>query len=211
MLVLVISMLVLFNTKKIFQYIQRLKRLRQLPKFPAPFRYFSGHYKSLPKDSSNLFRFFEKNVIIAAGEFKQKITVLWIGPLTEIFLLHPDAAEVFLKTSKHLTKGKKYKFIRPWLKEGLVLSSGQKWYNRRKMITPTFHHDILKTFSNAMNKHSNNFINELISEISNDVGGQKFDIRQNIKLCTLKIIFETAMGGVEEAEKSLKYFEAVHR
>ena len=45
-----------------------------------------------------------------------------------------------------------YKFGRPWLGDGLLLSSGPKWSRNRKLLTPAFHFDILKPYLTVDNE-----------------------------------------------------------
>jgi hypothetical protein len=41
-----------------------------------------------------------------------------------------------------------YKCLQPWLGDGLLLSSGDKWTLRRKQLTPAFHHS--STLNNSI-------------------------------------------------------------
>ena len=53
--------------------------------------------------------------------------------------------------------------MRDWLGDGLLLSAGQKWHTRRKLLTPSFHFDVLKSYHDTFNKTTNIFI-ECIKE-----------------------------------------------
>ena len=51
-----------------------------------------------------------------------------------------------------------YRYLRDWLGDGLVLSAGQKWHTRRKLLTPSFHFETLKSYHETFNKTTNVFI-----------------------------------------------------
>ena len=67
----------------------------------------------------------------------------------------------------------------------LFFSHGEKWHQRRKIITPTFHFDILKEFLIVMNEKVDIMVNNL-EKFANS--NEKIDIVNKIRLCTLDII-----------------------
>lgn len=59
-----------------------------------------------------------------------------------------------LSSSKLINKSGEYKYIKPWLSEGLLLSEGKKWFQRRKILTPAFHFKILEQFVEIFDRQS---------------------------------------------------------
>ncbi len=55
-------------------------------------------------------------------------------------------AEIFLASSKHIQKSPNYNFMHPVLKTGLLTATGEKWFTRRRMLTPAFHFNVLKEY-----------------------------------------------------------------
>lgn len=81
------------------------------------------------------------------------IMKLWLGPRLHLFITKPEIAEYFLNSHTHLSKSNGYDLFKPWLGDGLLVSTGAKWRSRRKLITPTFHFKILEKFlQNSFNK-----------------------------------------------------------
>jgi cytochrome P450 family 4 len=63
------------------------------------------------------------------------------------------------------------------------VSTGQKWFSRRKIITPTFHFKILEQFVEVFDQHSEIFVQNL-----SQLKGQRCDVFSKIALCALDII-----------------------
>lgn len=73
---------------------------------------------------------------------------IWVGMHKVAFVVSEARyAELVLRHShKYLAKSDLYGLLSGWLGDGLLLSTGQKWRNRRKAITPAFHFRILEQF-----------------------------------------------------------------
>lgn len=50
---------------------------------------------------------------------------LWIGPQLQVVVYDPRDVEVLLKSSRYLDKADEYRFLKPWLGDSLLLSSGK--------------------------------------------------------------------------------------
>uniref|UniRef100_A0A182JB38 Uncharacterized protein n=1 Tax=Anopheles atroparvus TaxID=41427 RepID=A0A182JB38_ANOAO len=92
--------------------------------------------------------------------------------------------------SKTTKKAYPYDFLEPWLGTGLLLSFGEKWFQRRKIITPAFHFKILDQFMDVFNKEADILIDKLAQRV--DQG--EFDIYDYITLYALDSICATSMG-----------------
>ncbi|XP_041972877.1 cytochrome P450 4g15-like [Aricia agestis] len=119
----------------------------------------------------------------------------WLGSKLIIFLSEPDDVEVILNSQVHIDKSTEYRFFKPWLGEGLLISSGEKWRSHRKMIAPTFHINILKSFMDIFNQNSRNVVNKMKKE-----AGKVFDVHDYMSGVTVDILLETAMGITKETQ-----------
>ncbi|CAH0727374.1 unnamed protein product, partial [Brenthis ino] len=149
-----------------------------------------NYFRDLPKTYKDLYR-------------------LKLGTMKSVLILNPEDVETVLTNTKHNKKGYLYFFLRPWLNDGLLLSSGEKWYERRKILTPAFHFNILRHFSTILIENTEKFIESLESEVDK----QKTDIYPFIANMTLNSICETAMGTQLDEETSgigQRYKDAIH-
>ncbi|XP_023247724.1 cytochrome P450 4C1-like [Copidosoma floridanum] len=137
------------------------------------------------------------------------ITRFWFLHTALISVLHPDDLEILLSSQKAIEKYYVYWYLHSWLKTGLLTSTGEKWRERRKILTPAFHFNILKKYIEITKEQGEKFIDELKSE------GQE-TVKSLIPFfsdITLKIICEASMGvdlDKMNQEKVEKYKQAIH-
>lgn len=107
----------------------------------------------------------------------------FLGSKVFVFLTHPADVEIILNSNIHLDKSSDYNFFKPWLGEGLLISSGEKWRSHRKLIAPAFHQNVLKTFINTFNENSLKTVDRL-----NDKLGKEFDVHDYMSETTVDIL-----------------------
>ncbi|KAI4475760.1 hypothetical protein M0802_015037 [Mischocyttarus mexicanus] len=123
-----------------------------------------------------------------------------------VILLHPEDVEVLMRSNKHITKN--YKFLKPWLSNGLITSDGAKWQHRRKILTPGFHFNILKHFVITLHEEGK----YLVSSVKEQGMGKPIiiNLEELMTEHTLNALCETAMGSSlrGNGEEELKYRKA---
>jgi len=80
-----------------------------------------------------------------------------------------------------------------------LFNAGSKWHARRKLLTPSFHYNIVEEFIPPIEKQSKILVKMLRKELSNSTG---FDIKPYTKLAALDIIGNTAMGCDINSQKN---------
>lgn len=119
----------------------------------------------------------------------------WLGYHLVVFLTEPSDIELILNSYVHLTKSSEYRFFKPWLGDGLLISSGDKWKSHRKLIAPAFHQNVLKTFIDVFNDNSLAVVARMKKEV-----GKVFDVHDYMSEVTVDILLETAMGSNRTGE-----------
>ncbi|XP_022116626.2 cytochrome P450 4C1-like [Pieris rapae] len=131
----------------------------------------------------------------------KRLFKLQLGPVKVIIIHNPEDIEAVINGTKYISKGYVYNFIKPWLKEGLILSKGKKWHVRRKMITPAFHFNVLNNFKLVIEKNARN----LLKFLDRETKSPKTDISPLLHNFTLNTICETAMGITIDEESTQTY------
>ncbi|XP_071498890.1 cytochrome P450 4C1-like [Diadema antillarum] len=168
-----------------------------------------GNAHMLSKDPREYFLFIKS----LANEYREKsggIIRIWFGPLPSLVTYNCKHAEEILRSSRHIKKGYAYNFLRPWLGLGLIVSSGGKWFHRRKMLTPTFHFSILQNFMDVFNEQSNILADKLEPWANK---ADHVNIFPLATYCALDIICDTAMGKYINAQGDTdnEYVQAVNK
>lgn len=118
-----------------------------------------------------------------------KIVRGWAGWKLIVFLLDPRDTEVILGSHVHIDKSEEYEFFEPWLGNGLLISTGEKWRQHRKLIAPAFHMNVLKSFMPIFNENSK----KVAEKLKEEAGGE-IDVHDYMSETTVDILLETAMG-----------------
>ncbi|GMR46144.1 hypothetical protein PMAYCL1PPCAC_16339, partial [Pristionchus mayeri] len=134
----------------------------------------------------------------------------WIGPVPIVVLLKPRHNKILLESNSLISKPWMYDIISEWLGRGLLTSTNEKWYSRRKIITPTFHFNILKGYRDVFVTQGRVFVEQLESAADS---GREIDVFPYVKRCALDIIAETAMGTQLNTQTggNAEYCDAVAR
>ncbi|XP_076749847.1 cytochrome P450 4c3 [Xylocopa sonorina] len=170
-----------------------LYALRKVP-YPPAFPIIGNAYQLCcsPEES------FKK--MIKWGQELGDMYLVWVGMRPFIFIYKAEAIQPLLSSSIHIDKSLEYEYLLPWLGTGLVTSSGEKWHFRRKLLTPTFHSDLLEVYLKTANREAE----ILISCLRKEVGKPSFDIVPYAKRATLDIICDSSMGCVVNAQTNFE-------
>ncbi|KAK3932590.1 Cytochrome P450 4C1 [Frankliniella fusca] len=140
--------------------------------------------------------------IVAAGlsftvDYPQIFRV-WVGPFPYVILNTAETVEAVLSSVHHIDKSSDYSTLHPWLRFGLVTSTGAKWHARRRLLTPTFHFRILDQFLPVFNRNTA----VLAKHLAAKEGSTPFNLDRYVHLCALDTICETAMGATLGAQEN---------
>ncbi|KAL5285312.1 hypothetical protein ACFFRR_007193 [Megaselia abdita] len=112
-----------------------------------------------------------------------------------------------MKEPDLITKGVYYHFLEDFLGEGLLLSTDKKWHSRRKLLTPSFHFNILERFLDTFRNESVRFVEHLSQFVGKDLV-----LQDHIPKATLNMICETALGvKLSEIDESDQYRKTINK
>ncbi|XP_050347063.1 cytochrome P450 4C1-like [Nymphalis io] len=187
-----------------YLYCRFSRRGRLFAKIPGPPRWpliGNVHNFNLPRDK--LFEYLRTlnktyGDVIASGTLD----------VTAIHIYNPNDIETVI--TKCTKKYKPYTFLRRWLGDGLLISNGSKWQDRRKLLTHAFHFDVLRKYARTFADEAEVFMEAVEKEAARD----QADVNRLINKTILRIICKTIMGtSMKEDIDSLttKYLEAIHK
>ncbi|PAV80757.1 hypothetical protein WR25_03340 isoform H [Diploscapter pachys] len=119
----------------------------------------------------------------------ESIFRLWLGGKLWVIPINGKAVKDILDSNEELEKGDAYDFLGDWIGDGLLISVGNKWKGRRKLITPSFHFGMLAGYMETFNYHARIMMEILEGEVE-----KEFNMYNNVKRAALDIICDAAMG-----------------
>ncbi|CAA9999652.1 unnamed protein product [Nesidiocoris tenuis] len=123
--------------------------------------------------------------------------------LSPICLCYDVFSVVF--NSKNNDKGFEYSYLHPWLKEGLLVSTGRKWFERRKTLTPSFHFKILGDNVSSIENNAKIFVKKMLAQ-----GSSPFNVEAFINSCTLQVICHIGFSMSQSKFSKIKIFLSSH-
>ncbi|KAM4601447.1 cytochrome P450 4T8 [Polymixia lowei] len=166
--------------------IKRRILLRDFDAFSGPPRHWLlGHVQEFKQDGTDLDK------VVKWGEQYPLAYPMWFGPFVCFLNIHhPD----YVKTILASTEPKDdvaYRFLIPWIGDGLLLSKGQKWFRHRRLLTPGFHYNILKPYVKLMSDSAKTMLDKWEGHAKTN---QSFELFEHVSLMTLDSIMKCAFS-----------------
>ncbi|NWW03858.1 CP4B1 protein, partial [Oreocharis arfaki] len=177
---------VIFVLLKVLQFYQERKKIiKALEAFPGPRKHWLyGHNHMI--DSEKIL-----HQIVSWGEEYPYAFSRWFGPvLPSLVIHHPEYAKTILGRSDPKANVP-YKFLVPWIGEGLLILDGSKWSQHRKMLTPAFHYDVLKPYVALMSDTVKVMLDKWDKRITERKSVELF---QDVSLMTLDSLMKCAFS-----------------
>ncbi|XP_060725998.1 cytochrome P450 4A7-like isoform X1 [Tachysurus vachellii] len=185
--------------------IKRKWWMRALEQFPGPpGHWLLGHVTQFKEDGTDL------EMIPKWGEqYPYAFPIQFSPDSLFLFVHHPSYVKPILATT-----GPKddfgYRFVLPWIGEGLLVTAGQKWFRHRRLLTPGFHYDILKPYVKLMGDSAQVMLDKWEVYARTE---QTFELFQHVSLMTLDSIMKCAFScqsNCQTESRSNPYIKAVY-
>lgn len=166
----------------LYRYQQRMAKAAKIAAHfahPKPVPVLGNALLFANKDAPEIFR----TVLDLHKQYGQDLVTYGLFGDFQLHISSPEAIERVL-LSKVTKKNYIYGYVEPWLGSGLLLSFGEKWFQRRKIITPTFHFKILEQFLEVFNAETD----RLVRKLEQHLDGEEFDMYGYITLHALDSI-----------------------
>ncbi|XP_025082513.1 cytochrome P450 4F22-like isoform X1 [Pomacea canaliculata] len=129
-------------------------------------------------------------------EKRPRFSRVWAGPFTPVlFIYHPELIRLILKTSAPKPRGKllvsDYDMGLGWLGEGLLISNGARWARSRRLLTPAFHFEILRSYVVIENRACDLLLSKIQKQA--DIG-KPFEAFDYVSLCLFDILLQCAFS-----------------
>uniref|UniRef100_A0A8D0KRR2 Uncharacterized protein n=1 Tax=Strix occidentalis caurina TaxID=311401 RepID=A0A8D0KRR2_STROC len=174
---------IIFVLLKVVQFYQERKKLiKALEAFPGPPKHWLYGHNHLVRRELGSIR--EEEYPYAFPR--------WFGPvLPSLIIHHPEYAKSILgRTGKspHLLVAPLL-FVSPG--QGLLILNGTKWFQHRKLLTPAFHYDVLKSYVDLMSDSVKVMLDKWEKK---NTEKKSVELFQDVSLMTLDSIMKCAFS-----------------
>lgn len=106
-----------------------------------------------------------------------------------VMVSNPQDLETVLSSQTFVEKPVTYDVFKPWLRDSLLTSRGDKWRSRRRALTPSFHFQILDDFMDVFNEQARVLVDKLQRHGCNPI-----NMEPEMSKFTIDVLCETGMG-----------------
>ncbi|KAK2856948.1 hypothetical protein Q5P01_005683 [Channa striata] len=135
----------------------------------------------------------------------------FIGPFYHLVrVFHPDFVKPLLMAPASITVKDEliYDHLRPWLGQSLLISNGEEWSRRRRLLNPAFHFDILKNYVSTFNVSTNIMHDKWCRLVAK--GSPDLDMFDHVTLMTLDSLLKCAFSHNSNCQESTsEYVSAI--
>ncbi|XP_042369093.1 cytochrome P450 4F3 [Plectropomus leopardus] len=135
----------------------------------------------------------------------------FIGPFYHLVrLFHPDYIKPLLMAPASITVKDEliYGHLRPWLGQSLLLSNREAWSRKRRLLTPAFHFDILKSYVVKFNTSANTMHDKWRQLVAK--GTPNVEMFDHVTLMTLDSLLKCAFSYNSNCQRSTsEYVSAI--
>ncbi|XP_073499638.1 cytochrome P450 4B1-like isoform X2 [Phyllobates terribilis] len=178
---------VLYLVYKVSSLFLRQKKLeRAFSAFPGPKRHWLyGNAHELKQDGTDL------DIVNGYAKQFDYAYPMWFGTFfASLVAYHPEYVKAIL--SRQDPKDNfTYYFLTSWIGKGLLVLTGQKWFQHRKLLTPGFHYDVLKPYV----KLTSDSVNVMLDKWEKLAPNNKpVELFHHVSLMTLDTIMKCAFS-----------------
>uniref|UniRef100_A0A0N5BE61 Cytochrome P450 n=1 Tax=Strongyloides papillosus TaxID=174720 RepID=A0A0N5BE61_STREA len=190
--ILLLSFVIFNNLNNILRWWKERRRKIELARrIPGPKGLpILGNALELAGKTENLVKFLDKQYTIGLQN-NEDMRRIWIGDKLMILPITSKVGEEIFESQTELSKGDTYNFLSDWLGHGLLISDGDKWRQKRKLLTPKFNYNMLKGYFKVYNDESRILMGKFEPYSESGVEVNAFEYA---KRAVLDIICNTAMG-----------------
>uniref|UniRef100_A0A3Q4HHW0 Cytochrome P450, family 4, subfamily F, polypeptide 3 n=1 Tax=Neolamprologus brichardi TaxID=32507 RepID=A0A3Q4HHW0_NEOBR len=135
----------------------------------------------------------------------------FLGPFYHLVrLFHPDYVKPLLMAPASITVKDEliYHHLQPWLGNSVLISNGEVWSRKRRLLTPAFHFDILKSYITVFNSSAKAMHDKWCRLVAE--GKTNLEMFDHVTLMTLDSLLKCAFSYDSNCqESSSEYVSAI--
>lgn len=192
----VVAMATAWTVKLLVQHAWFTRRLASFSKPPAPC-WLVGHWGQMQSTEEGL-----RQVDELVQTYSHSCS-WFLGPFYHLVrIFHPDYVKPLLTAPGGITVKDEliYGHLRPWLGHSVLISNGEEWRRRRRLLTPAFHFDILKNYISVFNSSAAAMHEKWRGLVAG--GRRDIELFEHVSLMTLDSLLKCAFSYDSNCQQS---------